>query len=200
METNKPQDTGAEQEKVIKGHLYDGIQEYDNPMPGWWIWLFVGTVAFAVFYVLGIQVFGYINTYQDDLDESLVNLEEIRAEYAASQPAFTVDEATLASYVNDPSKVEAGAEHFTAQCVACHGAEGQGLIGPNLTDEYWIRGGSDTDIYTVISKGSLEKGMPPWEVMFTPEQRAELVAYVKSLQGTNPANAKAPEGELYEGS
>jgi cytochrome c oxidase cbb3-type subunit 3 len=197
METNTPEASGADQEneQPIKGHQYDGIQEFDNPMPGWWIWLYVGTFVFAVFYVLGIQVFGYINTYDKDLEESLESLEMQRTEYAAAQPAFAVDEATLARFVNDPSKVTAGAEHFAAQCAACHGAEGQGLIGPNLTDAYWIRGGSNTDVFTVITKGSLEKGMPPWEGMFTQEQRAEMVAYIRSLEGTDPPNAKAPEGE-----
>ena len=196
METNKPQQENTDQ--IIEGHQYDGIEEYDNPMPGWWVWIFVGSIGFAIFYVLGIQVFGYINTYDDDLQESLAGLESMRANYAASQPAFSVDEASLLQYENDSQKAEAGAVHYQAQCAACHGAEGQGLIGPNLTDDYWIRGGTNTDIYTVISKGSLEKGMPPWEAMYTPEQRAELVAYIRSLAGTNPGNAKAAEGELIE--
>lgn len=198
MESNKPQNTGAEQDKPIQGHQYDGIQEYDNPMPGWWIWIYIGTFVFSVIYVLGIQVFDFVDTYEDDLQESLTDLEAIRANYAATQPAFNVDEATLATYENDPAKVEAGAVHFAAQCAACHGAQGQGLIGPNLTDEYWVLGGMNTDIYTVISKGSLLKGMPPWEGMFTPEERAEMVAYIRSLEGTNPPNAKEAEGELVE--
>ncbi len=195
METNKPQEENSDQ--IIEGHQYDGIQEYDNPMPGWWVWIFVGSVFFAIFYVLGFEL-GYINSYEDDLEESLANLETIRAEYAATQPVFEVDEASLMAYENDPQKVEAGAVHYQAQCVACHGPEGQGLIGPNLTDSYWVLGGTNVDIYTVISKGSLQKGMPPWEAMFTPEQRAELVAFVRSLEGTSPENPKAAEGELVE--
>ena len=197
MENTDPLGKEAE-DNVIQGHQYDGIKEYDNPMPGWWIWLFIGTVGFAIFYVLGIQVFGYINTYENDLEASLTELETIRTNYAAEQPAFSVDEANLEAYVNDPAKVEAGGVHFAAQCAACHGAEGQGLIGPNLTDSYWVKGGENVDIYTIITQGSLEKGMPPWDVMYTPEQRAELVAFVRSLEGTSPPNPKAAEGELLE--
>ncbi len=190
----------GEQEQPIQGHSYDGIQEYDNPMPSWWVWIFVGTVAFALFYVLGINVFGFINTYEDDLNEGLEDLASLRASYEATQPAFTVDEATIEAYVGDPEKVAAGAANYALQCAACHGDVGQGLIGPNLADDYWILGADNTDLYRVISQGSLEKGMPPWEAVFTPEQRAELVAYIRSLEGTDPPNAKAPEGELYEGS
>lgn len=196
MENTDPLE-GNTEDKVIQGHQYDGIQEYDNPMPGWWVWIFIGSFFFAIFYVVGIQT-GYINTYEKDLEASLADLETIRTNFAATQPAFTVDETTLESYANDPARIEAGALLFAAQCAACHGPEGQGLIGPNLTDEYWVKGGENTDIYTIITQGSLEKGMPPWEAVYSPEQRAELVAFVRSLVGTSPANPKAAEGELFE--
>ena len=194
-------DSGANQnpkDQPIEGHSYDGIQEYDNPMPGWWVWIFIGSVAFSVYYVLGINVFGFINTYEDKLDASLEELAAVRAAYAATQPAFIVDEETIGTYVGDAEKIAAGAVNFAAVCAACHGEVGQGLIGPNLTDEYWLKGNSNVDIYTIISQGSLEKGMPPWEGAYSPEQRAELVAFVRSLEGTNPPNPKAPEGEKIE--
>ena len=191
-------DSGQNQEQPIQGHSYDGIQEYDNPMPGWWVWIFVGSVFFAVFYVLGINVFGFIDTYEEKLDTSLEELASVRAAYAAAQPAFNVDEATIGAYIGDPEKIAAGAVNYASVCAACHGDVGQGLIGPNLTDEYWIKGNTNVDIFTNISKGSLEKGMPPWEGAFSPEQRAELVAFVRSLEGTNPPDAKAPEGEKHE--
>lgn len=186
-------------EQPIKGHKYDGIQEYDNPMPGWWVWLFWGSAVFALVYVLGIEVFDFVNTYEDDLAEGVENLEAIRTAYAEANPSFTVDDATIAQYVQDPAKVEAGAVSYAAQCANCHGNEGQGLIGPNMTDAYWVHGGSNTDIYNLISKGSVTKGMPPWEGVYSPEQRAELVAFIQSIQGTDPPNPKGPEGDLYEG-
>ena len=189
---------GDTQDQVIKGHKYDGIQEYDNPMPAWWLWLLWATVIFSVVYILGIHVFDFVDTYEDDLAQGQAELETRRAAFAATQPTFEADEATLATYVGDAARIEAGAATFTATCSPCHGAAGEGGIGPNMTDAYWIHGNTNTDIFNVISKGVIEKGMAPWEHVYTPEQRAELVAFIQSIQGTDPPNAKAPEGELVE--
>ncbi|RMF65281.1 MAG: nitrogen fixation protein FixP [Bacteroidetes bacterium] len=188
----------ANRDTPMQGHNYDGIQEYDNPMPGWWVWLFWGTIIFSVVYTLGLHVFGFIDSYEEDLAESQQELMAIREAYAAANPAAAIDEATLAAYVADPARVEAGAAHYAAQCAACHGDKGQGLIGPNLTDKYWLHGNTNMDLYNVITNGVLDKGMPPWEAVFTPEQRAELVAFIRSLEGTNPPGAKEPQGTLYE--
>ncbi len=182
----------------MQGHSYDGIQEYDNPMPGWWVWIFWATVLFAPFYLLGVHVFGYIDTYQEDLAESQQELMQIREAYAEANPSFEIDEASLQQYVEDPAMAAAGAQIFATNCASCHGAEGQGLIGPNLTDKYWIHGNTNVDIFNVITKGVLDKGMPPWEAILTAEQRAQLVAFIRSLEGTNPPGAKEPQGELYE--
>ena len=190
--------TGETRDQVIQGHKYDGIREYDNPMPGWWVWLFWGTIIFSVVYFLGIRVFGFVDTYEEDLAESLADLEATRAAYAEANPTFDVDAASLAQFVEDPAHVEAGAAHYAAQCASCHGQQGQGLIGPNLADNYWIHGNSNVDIYNVITDGVIAQGMPPWESVFSPEERAELVAYVQSLQGTDPPNPKEPQGELVE--
>ena len=189
---------GDTRDQVIKGHKYDGIQEYDNPMPGWWLWLLWATVIFSVIYILGIHAFDFVDTYEDDLAQGQAELETRRAAFAETQPIFEADEATLATYVGDATRVEAGAANFATTCAPCHGPEGQGGIGPNLTDAYWIHGNANTDIFNVISKGVIEKGMAPWENVFSPEQRAEMVAFIQSIQGTNPPNAKAPEGELVE--
>lgn len=180
---------------VIQGHNYDGIQEFDNPMPGWWVWLFVITVVFSPIYVLGVHVFGFIDTYEDDLAEGQADLQMIREAHAAQNPAQTVDAAALAAYVDDPAQVAAGAETYATYCQACHGDQGQGLIGPNLTDDYWIHGATNEDVFTVITEGVVEKGMTPWEAVLTVEQRAQVMAFVQSIRGTNPPNAKAPEAE-----
>jgi len=184
---------------LIKGHKYDGIKEYDNPMPGWWTWLFVITVVFAVIYYAGITFLGSVDTYEDDLAESLEELEGIREAYAASGVTFTPDAETFAAYIGDEAQIAAGAASYATYCLPCHAAEGQGLIGPNLTDDYWIHGGTDTDIYNVITTGVPEKGMTPWDSVLSPEERAQLVAFVRSIYGTNPPNAKEPQGELYQG-
>lgn len=186
---------GPEPDRLLPGHTYDGIQEYDNPMPGWWVWIFIATVVFAPFYLLGVHVFGYINTYEDDLARGMAELEERRAAHAAAHPAVVFGEAELAVFAEDPARVAAGAATYAAFCAACHGNAGEGLIGPNLTDEYWIHGGSGPEVFAVIAEGVPAKGMPGWESALVPEQIAELVAFVESLAGTNPPGAKGPEGE-----
>ena len=186
---------GDTPDEVIKGHKYDGIKEYDNPMPSWWVWLFVLTVVFSVIYVAGIEIFGFIDTYTEDLAESRQELQLVRDAYAAANPVFEADEATLARYAEDPSMAEAGAANYAAVCAACHGDAGQGLIGPNLTDEYWIHGGTNADIYRILAVGVPEKGMPGWEGSLSPEERAQLVALIRSFEGTSPPGAKEPQGE-----
>ena len=199
--SNEPQDTdesGTYQDQIIQGHKYDGIREYDNPMPGWWVALFWATVVFSVVYVLGVHYLDFIDTYEEDLAESLNDLEAARAAYAEANPTFTVDEATLQAYVDDPAMAEAGATHYAAVCASCHGDQGQGLIGPNLTDAYWIHGGSNMDLFAVITEGVPAQGMPPWDSALSPEERAQVVAFLQSIQGTDPPNAKEPQGELVE--
>jgi len=195
---NFPDSSDDRRDVTIEGHSYDGIQEFDNPMPAWWVWLFVACIAFAPIYVLGVHVFGYINTYEGDLIESEKDLQVIKDTYAAAHPAFVADPTTLTSYLGKPEAIAAGGILFAQQCKSCHGEQGQGIIGPNLTDKYWLHGESDVDLFNTISKGVLEKGMPPWEAMFSPEQRAQLIAFIRSIEGTNPPNAKAPQGKLYE--
>ncbi|MDX1529930.1 MAG: cbb3-type cytochrome c oxidase N-terminal domain-containing protein [Rhodothermales bacterium] len=190
---------GDTDDLVIPGHKYDGIREYDNPMPGWWVWLFVACVVYAPVYVLGVHTFDFIDDYGDDLAESQADLAEIRAAYAAANPGAVMDEAELQRYVEDPSMALAGAANYEAFCAACHAPEGGGLIGPNLADAYWIHGGSPLAIYEVLTHGVPDQGMPAWDAALTPEERAEVTAFVKSLQGTDPPNPKEPQGEPYYG-
>jgi cytochrome c oxidase cbb3-type subunit 3 len=192
---------GGAGDEVIRGHKYDGIREYDNPMPGWWVWIFVATVVFAVVYYVGITFFDFVDTYEDDLAEAQLELAEIREAYAASGPAFETDPRALTRYASDTEMAAAGTEVFMANCASCHGNEAEGLIGPNLTDDYWIHGSSNEAIWEMLAVGVPAKGMPPWESVLAPQERAELLAYIRSVDDTDPAGAKEPEGELdpYEG-
>ena len=182
-------------DRVIQGHTYDGIREYDNPMPGWWVGLFWAGILFAPVYMLGVHVFDYIDDYGDDFAEAGARLEAVRAEYAATGPSFKTDPGALREYASDASMAEAGAVHFAAICAACHGANGQGVIGPNLTDEFWVHGADPEQLWTSIAQGFPDKGMPPMDAQLGEQERAQVLAYVVSLQGTDPPDAKAPEGE-----
>ena len=184
----------SERDQLISGHRYDGIREYDNPMPGWWVWIFIGGIVFSIYYVIAFYGFDAIDSYTDDLNQSLTELQQVRDAHAAENPS-TIDEATLASLVDSPESVAQGATLYSQQCAVCHGAQGQGVIGPNLTDNYFIHGSTNVDMYNIISVGVLDKGMPPWDGVYTENERAQLVAFILSLYGTNPAGAKAPQGE-----
>ena len=182
-------------DRVIQGHTYDGIREYDNPMPGWWVAMFWATVLFAPVYMLGVHVFDWIDDYEDDFAEAGAGLEEARALYASTGSAFKTDEGALREYAGDPAMAAAGAATFAAVCAACHGQQGEGVIGPNLTDEFWIHEAGPEGVWTAINEGFPDKGMPPWEAQLSAEDRAQTMAFVLSLQGTDPPNAKAPDGE-----
>ena len=186
---------GPTRDLIIEGHRYDGIREYDNPMPGWWVWIFVVCIVFAVVYTVGLHGFGYIDDYQDDLAQGLESLEARRAAFQSAGGGFEPTEEALTAFYGDADAESAGAQTFAAYCAACHGNEGQGLIGPNLTDEYWIHGASASELFHVITAGVADKGMPPWEASITAEDRARVVAYIASIAGTEPAGAKGPEGE-----
>ncbi|PAP75911.1 cbb3-type cytochrome c oxidase N-terminal domain-containing protein [Rubrivirga marina] len=183
-------------DRVIQGHTYDGIREYDNPMPGWWVALFWAGILFAPVYMLGVHVFDWIDDYGDDFAEAGERLEQVRLEYASTGPAFKTDEGALREYATDAAMAEAGAATFTAICAACHGQNGEGTIGPNLTDEHWIHGAAPAEVWTSIAEGFPEKGMPPMQDQLGEEERAQVLAYVYSLQGTDPPNPKEPQGDL----
>ena len=190
---------GDTPDRLMKGHAYDGIREYDNPMPGWWTWLFIATVLWAPVYALGVHALGFIDDYGDDLAEGQAALEEVRRVYAETGPAFKTDAGALRDYAADPAMQQAGAVTYAAVCAACHGDAGQGLIGPNLADPFWIHGGAPEDVYRVISEGVLAQGMPAWDGQLSEQQQAEAMAFVVSLRGTTPPGAKAPQGERYDG-
>ncbi len=185
-------------EPLIQGHNYDGIEEYDNPMPGWWVWLFWICVAFAPVYVLGMHVFDVIPTYEEKLEADQAELAKIRTAWDAQNPTFEASNAAIAGFVGVDEAIAAGRELYSANCAVCHGNSGEGLIGPNLTDAYWIHGNENVDIYNVITNGVLDKGMTPWGNILAPEERSRLVAYIRSIEGTDPEGAKEPQGTLYE--
>lgn len=174
-------------------HNYDGIQEYDNPLPRWWVYVFWATIVLVPVYYLAPGHMGAGGT-----KERLyaAEMEAYRKAHPETTAPSVTDDAGLLAMAKDPAHLDAGKAAFTANCAACHGAAGGGVIGPNLTDDAWLHGGQPGEIHKTVVEGVPTKGMPAWGKMLKPDQVDAVVAYVMSLRGSNPANAKAPEGTV----
>jgi cytochrome c oxidase cbb3-type subunit 3 len=183
------------EESIMMDHVYDGIRELDNGMPPWLKYMFIGTIAFTIVYLFDYQVFHIhplqLEEYKNELAEADVQMEAHRKNAANSIDESSVVLITDAAALNEAKTV------FTNNCVACHGKGGEGSVGPNLTDDYWLHGGSIHDIFKTIKYGVVEKGMKSWQADISPAQIQAVVGYIKSLHGTNPPNAKEKQGELY---
>lgn len=185
-----------EEGSLVMEHKFDGIAELNNPTPAWFMVLFYGTIIFAIGYLLNYHVFGY-GKLQDE--EYVAEIEQA----AVDKAAFLANPVNAASAVNENNVVqskdakilESGASLFANRCTPCHGDHGQGIVGPNLTDEYWLHGGKIQSVFKTIKYGVPEKGMIAWEKSLSAQQIADLANYILSLQGTKPAGAKAPQGE-----
>ncbi len=176
----------------------DGIEEFDNALPRWWVWLFKFTVLFAVVYMAWGHVFGGESIQQEYVRE--VAASEKFAELPDNEGhenhhGHESDEsAALLAAMGDQKSIAAGKDVYTTNCSPCHGSGGEGTVGPNLTDKFWIHGGKPGQIERTISDGVLEKGMPAWKPILGEEKVRQLVAYVITLKGSNPQNPKAPQG------
>jgi cytochrome c oxidase cbb3-type subunit 3 len=189
-------------DKPIAGHEYDGIKELNNPLPRWWLATFFGTIVFAMFY-FGYYVLGNGPSQDETLEVAMAKIEgryqEAKEEHQENAPA--PEEIDVDDVMNDADAMARGKKQFETICMPCHGMHGEGTIGPNLTDKYWIHiDGGVEGILESLRKGYPDKGMPPWEKIVPPEDQVPLAVYVKSLQGTNPPNPKEPQGELVDGS
>lgn len=181
----------------VLDHNYDGIEEYDNDLPLWWQWLFWGTAIFGVIYVLYYHVGPGLNQ-EETLALEVMEAEKVKAWEEGSTEKEENQEAELLAMVSDQERVSAGKKIFQAKCMACHGMNAEGLVGPNLTDNYWIHGGTLKEIKYTIENGVVAKGMLAWKTMMSADEIEDVVVYVWSLNGTNPPNAKPQEGTLVE--
>jgi cytochrome c oxidase cbb3-type subunit 3 len=181
------------EDKVL--HELDGIREYDNPMPGWlmaiWWGSLVFSAAYLVFYALSFGEGSMEAEYRGETQKALTSVQT----YFDAHPLVPPKPADLLAGAKDPAVLDVGAARFARSCAACHGEKAQGLIGPNLTDDRWIHGGSVEQIFQTIAKGWPAKGMPPWGRAVKPEELSALVSYVRSIQGSNPPNARPAEGD-----
>ena len=186
-----------EQQDHLLEHNYDGIQEYDNPMPRWWVYIFWATIVFSVLYWLNVPGIGIgrgrIANYEREVAAAAEKAERLRA----SQPGGGVTSPErIMALTKDASAMSVGKQAWDQNCTACHRADGGGQIGPNLTDDYWLHGAAIEQIQKTVTDGVLEKGMPPWGKVLKPNQLDAVVAYVITLRGTNPPNPKEPQGEV----
>lgn len=183
-----------EDEILLDDHDYDGIHELDNSLPPWLNYIFIVSFIFAVIYF--IFHFFNISPTQDELyAESVIQAEAELAEYRAQASDFYDENSVILDKTD--AVVDAGKTTFTQYCVACHGAGGEGGVGPNLTDNYWIHGGTINDLFKTVKYGVQEKGMASWKDILSPKQIFEVTNYIKTLYGTNPPNAKEPQGVIF---
>jgi cytochrome c oxidase cbb3-type subunit 3 len=186
-----------EKEKdILMHHEYDGIRELDNVLPPWWVWLFYATIIWSVFFLVGKHVMNVIPHQNDMYVQEMEQAEADVAAYLAMQAA-AVDENTVVM-LSDAGTMATGKRIFVEFCRACHGDLGQGnAVGPNLTDEYWIHGGSINDVFRTIKYGVAEKGMQSWKTDLSPVEMQAVSSYIMSLQGTDAPDAREPQGERY---
>lgn len=180
---------------ITMDHNYDGIRELDNSLPPWWLYGFYLTIIFGFVYLVHYHV-----TKTGDLSAQEYNMEVAKAkaevEAYMKTSANNVDESNV-KYLENEEDLKKGRDTYLANCSACHGKLGEGSVGPNLTDEFWIHGGGIVDIFKTIKYGFAERGMKAWKDDLSPVQMAEVASFVKSLKGTNPPNGKEKQGELW---
>ncbi len=178
-----------EADDQLTGHSYDGIQEFDNPLPGWWKMLFVGSIVYSVFYMYyyhnGVVSRTIHADYQTAVAENLrLQFEEIGE--------LTPDRETLLTYLDDPKWSTVGQSVFATHCISCHGAKGEGKIGPNLTDDLWKNVKTIEDIAKVVAEGAANNAMPAWKTRLHPNEVVLVSSYVASLRGSQPGGTKSP--------
>jgi cytochrome c oxidase cbb3-type subunit 3 len=179
---------------ALLDHEYDGIREYDNPLPGWWLKILWGSIAFSFGYLVYFGIGNGLSVHDAYEQEMAI----VRAEQAQRALGESVSEEGLAKLMLDAKLMGDAKALFTQRCVVCHGEHAQGVIGPNLTDAYWLHGkGTLLDIHQTVSEGVPAKGMPSWKMQLSPVQVRELAAFVGTLRGTN-VPGKAPDGTLVE--
>lgn len=178
-------------EAPVLDHEYDGIREYDNPLPRWWVWMWVASIVFSIGYFFQYHVSHNGMSVAAGYEQDMAEAREAQAKQSLAEP---VSEDSLAKLMADPALMVDAKSLFGLRCSPCHGANGQGVIGPNLTDDSWIHGKATlSDIYGVVEGGVASKGMPAWGRTLTPIELRKVVAFVGSIRGMH-LPGKAPEG------
>ncbi len=180
---------------ILLDHDYDGIQELDNSLPPWWKYGFYLSIIVAIAYMIHYHVAKTGDLQVAELEKKIAT-ENVKIDEYLKNSSNNVDERTI-TFLNNPTDIAAGKDIFSGPCASCHGIDGQGGIGPNLTDDYWLHGGSIVDIFKSIKYGWEDKGMRSWKDDLSPMKMAQVTSFIKSIRGTNPPNAKDKEGDLF---
>lgn len=189
----------SQERDILMDHEYDGIMELDNKLPPWWLYMFYFTIGFGVVYIAYYE-FSEGPSQLEEYQTEMAIAEEQKAAFLASS-ANNVDESNV-ELLADAASLANGKEKFEALCIACHAKSGGSTqtppgVGPNLTDEYWLHGGGIKNIFKTVKYGVPAKGMISWEAQLSPRQIQEVSSYIVSLEGSNPENAKEPQGEIW---
>lgn len=176
-------------DKLLSGHEYDNIRELDNNLPKWWVWLFIITIVWSVGYIFVYDVIKVAPYQQDEWKNEMAAAGTVTPGQQAP-----VDAASLVAFT-DQASLDAGKDIWVKQCKVCHLDGGQGLVGPNLTDNFSIHGCAYADVVTIIVVGAPEKGMISWKTQLSDDQIQKVASYVMTLKGTTPPNPKDPQGE-----
>ncbi len=186
----------TKEQDILLDHDYDGIQELDNNLPPWWKWGFYITIIAAVIYMLAYHVTGtgklQAEEYADELAVAAKQKEE-----RMKNSAENITEENVTALV-DAAEIAKGKDIYEKNCSACHMADGGGMVGPNLTDNYWLHGGGVKNIFKTITYGVPAKGMISWQAQLSPKQIQEVTSFIMTLHGTKPAAPKEPQGEEWK--
>ncbi|WP_271405916.1 cbb3-type cytochrome c oxidase N-terminal domain-containing protein [Tenacibaculum soleae] len=185
-----------QEEEIVLDHNYDGIKELDNNLPPWWVYMFYGTIIFAVVYLVRFEVLdGY--TQEMEYAQSVAQAKKELAAFKSTSKEAIIDAETV-TLLTSESDLKRGKAVYNLNCAACHIGDGGGGIGPNLTDKYWLLGGGLKNVFATITNGGRDgKGMVAWGKTLKPKDIQKVASYIMSMQGTTPANPKPPQGELY---
>lgn len=179
------------QDPLLMDHEIDGIRELDNKLPRWWVWLFYGTTVFAVIYMIYYHVLDRGELMAAEYDREMKRGEAIKAgamaQFEANIPNLQPSQ--------DPAVLAQGKQIYISMCKPCHREDGGGLVGPNLTDDYWIHGSQFANNLITIWNGVPEKGMVTWKGTLKPGEVHAVSSYIYTLRGTSPPNAKPPENQ-----
>ncbi len=186
-----------EEQEILMAHEYDGIKELNNRIPPWFHGLFWGTIVFGIVYMIQFHVIGSGNVQEEEYAAEM-EAAAYERELLILSGAFINEETVV--FKDDAASLASGKDIYDKNCATCHGFGGEGLVGPNLTDDYWIHGGGIKNIFKIIKYGVQAKGMISWEGQLDPTQMQNVASYIMTLRGTNPPNQKGPEGNKWDAS